>query len=262
MPDAPATYTYVIGQLSWLLDYGEQIADCNVVTTAKDMCEEVRELDAAHKAVCDDLASETRWAAQYKQERDALAEELANARGWSTKLACAGDIMRAERDQALYVRNEVADLLDYDEDSDEALLMILKGQLADRWEVDKLHESRDAVASWQSAFEDNNAALAAICDLLGIDYLQAMELDQTNPPAAIVEAVRELLMGRQWEAEWRLKALERAGFGGNGLALWQAARERMAPPLHEQIAAIGDAIPAADLDALPPFNHNAKEATT
>jgi hypothetical protein len=100
-----------------------------------------------------DLASETRWAAQYKRERD----------------------------EALYVRNEVAGLLDYDEDSEEALLMILK---------DRLAAFRDECDEWQAEFYDASAALAAICNLLGIDYLQAMEQDQTNPPAAIVEAVR------------------------------------------------------------------------
>jgi hypothetical protein len=395
MPDAPATYTYVLGRLSWLLDYGEQIADRNVAWRASELIEDVRELEAAHKAV--------------EKERDALAEELANARGWSTKLACAGAILRAERDEAnararrLFEAHEAIDMalfgsgqvdplgdeerargwdqgdareaisailqteaeaeaggraahiLDevafcfqedgehdppdhgllaalvrrerqqfaemtaerdtlrterdeareelatmtaardlawqsyskaasecnalrdgicsvfgFDEDNgddiSDARLIHVVGEVSDRHEALSGHladalaardEARDAVASWQSAFDDANAALAAICDLLGIDYLQAMERGQDNPPAAIVEAVRVRV--RHPPSFVSSEFYARAD-SMDGLAMWRAARERMAPPLHEQIAAIGDGIPAADLDALPTFNHNAKGA--
>jgi hypothetical protein len=296
MADKPATYTYVLGRLSWLLDYGEQIADPNVITTAKGMCEEVRELEAAHKAVEADLASETRWAAQYKAERDdlradrdcdlradlrlavamlaeATAQEVPNRLvsidepaidALRTNINEMAKMIRALRERALVAEKERDDLaatLKERAAKESAFAEEIVEKLR-RAECDR-DAARDAVASWQSAFEDANAALAAICNLLGIDYHRAMEPGD-NPPANIVEAVRGVAADIHWDDDGPepFMPLFPASQETTGLALWQAARERMAPPLHEQIAAIGDGIPAADLDALPPFDHNAKEATT
>jgi hypothetical protein len=64
---------------------------------------------------------------------------------------------KRERDEALYVRNEVADLLDYDEDSDEALLAILKNRLQGHDGAPRQRTDAERVA-YVTTCMDNNLA--------------------------------------------------------------------------------------------------------
>lgn len=213
MPDAPATYTYVMGQLSWLLDYGEQIADPNVIITAKDMCEEVRELEAAHKAVEKEREEMSSLRLAVAMLAEATAQEVPNRLvpldepsidALRINISEMATMIRAFRERALVA----------DRERDEALL--------------SLRGARDARDAWTALWHDNNAALAAICDLLGIDYHRTMERGQDNPPAAIVEAVRnEIEHADETPDFWDWK---RSAEDTTGLALWRAARERMQPP--------------------------------
>jgi len=100
---------------------------------------------------------------------------------------------------------------------------------------------RADLAEARAHFHDANAALRAICDLLDIDYHRAIEQGQSNPPAAIVEAVRGWMARLPFEDS--VPGLVDKARAFDGLALWQAARARMGDHFVEPTDMVKEAQP-------------------